>query len=202
MIKIKEVPLSDIKQVVEIHKDAFKGFFLTSLGDDFLSLYYTSLRKHPAGLLYGYYETDILKGFSAATLRSKGFHKDLIKKNFLNFTQFGIKFLFTNITTLRRLLKNLSKNENSSEITDNGQYAELLSIGILSSIQGQGIGRKLIEELEIIIKQNQINKLSLTTDFYSNEKAIKFYNSLGYEVYYDFTTFPNRRMYKMIKKII
>lgn len=202
MSKIKEIPLSDIKQVVEIHKDAFKGFFLTTLGDSFLNLYYTSLRKHPSGLLYGYYEADILKGFSAATLHASGFHKDLIKKNFLAFAQFGIKFLFTNVNTLIRLLKNLSKNKSSSEITDNGNYAELLSIGILSGMQGQGIGRKLIEELEAISKENRIDSLCLTTDFYSNEKVIKFYHSLGYEVYYDFITFPNRRMYKMIKKII
>lgn len=202
MIRVKEIPLSEIKMVVKIHNDAFKDFFLTSLGDNFLTLYYTSLRKHPLGLLYGYYEADILKGFCAATLQSSNFHKDLIKKNFFAFAQFGIKFLFTNVKILVRLLKNLSKNKNPSKVIDNGKYAELLSIGIFSNMQGQGVGRKLIGELESIIKQNQINMLSLTTDFYSNEKTISFYTSLDYHIYYDFITFPNRRMYKMIKKFI
>lgn len=202
MIKVKEIPLYDIKQVVEIHKDAFKGFFLTTLGDDFLNLYYTSLRKHPNGLLYGYYTAENLKGFCAATLHSSGFHKSIIKNNFLAFAQFGIKFLFTSVPTLVRLLENVSKNGNSSNIIDSGNYAELLSIGISSNMQGQGIGKMLVEELEAIIKQRRIDTLSLTTDLYSNEKAISFYNSLGYEIYYDFVTFPDRRMYKMIKKII
>lgn len=68
-------------------------------------------------------------------------------------------------------------------------------------MQGQGIGKLLIEELEAIIKNKQIDMLSLTTDLYSNEKAISFYKSLGYEIFYDFTTFPNRKMHKMIKKL-
>lgn len=85
---------------------------------------------------------------------------------------------------------------------DNGNYAELLSIGISSNNQGQGIGRLLIEELEAFAKQKQINALSLTTDFYSNEKVISFYNSLGFEIYYEFVTFPDRKMYKMIKKFL
>lgn len=202
MIKIKEVPLYDIKLVVEIHKDAFKGFFLTTLGDDFLNLYYTSLRKHPTGLIYGYYISDSLKGFCAATMHSQGFHKSIIRNNLLAFIKFGIKFLFTSFPKLIRLLKNLSKNKSSSNMIDNGNYAELLSIGISSNNQGQGIGRLLIEELEAFAKQKQINALSLTTDFYSNEKVISFYNSLGFEIYYEFVTFPDRKMYKMIKKFL
>lgn len=80
MIEIKEIPLYDIKQVAEIHKDAFKGFFLTSLGDNFLKLYYTSVKKHSDGLLYGYYIGDNLKGFFCSYITFKRISQKYLKK--------------------------------------------------------------------------------------------------------------------------
>ena len=38
--------LQDIDKIVKIHKDAFEGFFLTSLGTDFLKFYYSSFIKN------------------------------------------------------------------------------------------------------------------------------------------------------------
>ena len=55
--------------------------------------------------------------------------------------------------------------------------------------------------LEEKVKQNHGLKLSLTTDYQDNDKAIGFYKSLGYEPWYDFVTYPNRRMYRLIKDL-
>jgi hypothetical protein len=43
--------------------------------------------------------------------------------------------------------------------------------------------------------------MSLTTDFYNNIKTIEFYKGLGYNIYYDFIAYPNRKMYRMIKDL-
>jgi len=51
------------------------------------------------------------------------------------------------------------------------------------------------------MKLKGCSNLSLTTDYDNNEKAIQFYERLGYEIYYDFITYPNRKMYRMIKKL-
>ena len=45
------------------------------------------------------------------------------------------------------------------------------------------------------------SRLSLTTDYYDNEQAVGFYKSQGYEVMYDFVTYPERRMYRLIKRL-
>ncbi len=84
---------------------------------------------------------------------------------------------------------------------DDGYYAELLSIGVSVKWQGQGIGKKLLIQLENEMKLQGCSSLSLTTDYNDNEKAIQFYKGLGYAVYYDFITYPNRKMYRMIKKL-
>ncbi|MHB9141129.1 MAG: GNAT family N-acetyltransferase, partial [Paludibacter sp.] len=98
-----------------------------------------------------------------------------------------------------RLIKNLSKS--NPNVLDDGDYAELLSIGVSKNRQGQGIGKELLIQLERELKQNGCYEISLTTDFNKNEKTIQFYKILGYNIYYEFIAYPDRKMYKLIKYI-
>ncbi len=198
-MEIKKIEREDLPQVVNVHKDSFKGFFLTDLGDHFLTVYYDCVRKDKKGILVGLYDESQLCGFFAATTLSKGFNKQLIIKNFSRFSLIGLRLFFTQISSLVRLIKNFTKT--NKDFHDYGDYAELLSIGVAVNKQGQGIGKELLIEFERQMLLRDCSSLSLTTDFNNNEKAIQFYKGLGYEVYYDFITYPDRKMYRMIKKI-
>ena len=198
-MEIRKIEKHEINQVVSIHKKAFNDFFLTQLGDDFLWHYYYSVSKNKNGILIGYYNDEKILGFSCATYLSRGFHKNLVKENLLRFGIIGIKLIFTKPGSLLRILKNFSKSDKS--INDDGNYAELLSIGVDPNIQGSGIGKQLHTELERQLILNGIKLLSLTTDFYKNDKTIGFYKSLGYEIMYEFTAYPNRKMYRLIKNL-
>lgn len=44
-VEVKEISIKDINALVIVHKRAFPDFFLTSLGDRFLSLYYKTVKK-------------------------------------------------------------------------------------------------------------------------------------------------------------
>lgn len=198
-MEIKKIEKKDLPMVVEVHKNSFKGFFLTELGDHFLKLYYDSVRRNENGVLLGYYDENELLGFCAATTLSKGFNTLMVKNNVIKFSLMGIRLLFTRIPSLLRLLKNFEKTDSS--INDTGEYAELLSIGVSDKNQGMGIGKKLLIQLEKEMQLKGCSQLSLTTDYSNNDKAIGFYNGLGYEIYYDFIAYPNRRMYRMIKNI-
>lgn len=196
---IKEIDEKDLEQVVSIHIDAFNGFFLTDLGKRFLLTYYRSVLKHPDGILLGCYEKQYLNGFCAATKLSSGFNKKLIKTNLFDYIKEGLYLLMRKPGAIVRLFKNFKKADNQHN--DRGLYSELLSIGVSSKFQGLGVGKNLLKELELKLKHEQCKELSLTTDYYNNEKAIGFYKNNGYLVMYDFITYPNRRMYRLIKKI-
>ena len=198
-MEIRKVTKYEINQVVTIHKKAFNDFFLTQLGDKFLWVYYYSVSKNKNSILIGYYDDEKLLGFSCATFLSRGFHKNLVKENLLRFGIIGIKLIFTKPGSLIRILKNFSKSNKS--IKDDGNYAELLSIGVYPGIQGSGIGKQLLTKLERQLSFNGIKLLSLTTDFYKNDKTIGFYKSLGYEIMYEFIAYPNRKMYRLIKNL-
>lgn len=190
----------DIQEIVDIHTLAFENYFLTKLGENFLTIYYKSVLESKNGFILGYFDDSMtLLGFAATTSKSSDFNKNLIINNFISYCFLGLNLVFTKPMTIIRLMKNLKKTDGNFE--DDGAYAELLSIGINPRMQGQGLGKVLLIEVENYLRNQGVEVLSLTTDFYDNEQGIGFYSKMGYNKFYDFFSFPNRRMYRFIKKI-
>lgn len=190
---------NDVESIVKIHIDAFKGFFLTTLGYGFLKFYYTCFIRNSETVTMISEEDGIVYGFAAATKYSKGFNSRLIKSQLFAFTILSLKLLFTTPTSLLRLTKNLTKK---AESVDNDEdYAELYSIGVSTNAQGKGVGKFLLAATETEMKLQGVKNLSLTTDYNNNEQAIGFYHTMGYHTLYEFTTYPNRKMYRLIKQL-
>lgn len=194
---IRVATTKDVPQIVNIHINAFEGFFLTTLGRSFLSFYYNAFVNSKDGIILCAVIDNDICGFAAATKQCKGYNSNLIKTNFISFIGLAIKLLFTKPSALIRLAKNLSKK--SDVIDDSEDYAELYSIGVAENAQGKGIGKKLLTTIEDKMKAEGVEKISLTTDFYNNDSAIAFYRTMGYQTLYEFITYPNRKMYRFIK---
>lgn len=190
---------SDIDHIVDIHMRAFDGFFLTSLGEKFLKLYYDSVRSCDDGVLLKCERDGEVIGFCAAALLSAGFNKRLIKSRLADYVLIGFRLMFSRPKALWHLFQNFTKE--NANVGDTGDYAELLSIGVDPQIQRSGAGKQMLQALEKEIKDRNGKKLSLTTDYSDNDKAIGFYHALGYEEWYDFITYPQRRMFRMIKTL-
>lgn len=195
-MEIRNIIKKDLDKVVFIHQNAFPDSFLTTLGYNFLKTYYSILLSDCETTFVGYYIKDDLAGFCSVANTSNGYNKRLIKYNFFQFTWLGLILLFSNPNSIVRLKNNLDKK--SSE-NDNGDYSEIMSIAVSKKYQGKGIGKKMLFFIEKKLKENNFNKISLTTDYYDNELAIKFYKKNGYKVLSDFYTYPNRKMYRFIK---
>lgn len=196
---IRKSTINDVDAIVDIHIDAFKGFFLTSLGPEFLKFYYSCFVNSDETVTMVAEEDGTIYGFAAATMKSKGFNSRLIKNNLLSFGVLSLKMLFTTPDALLRLVKNLTKKGEGVE--DNEDYAELYSIGVNKAAQGKGVGKKLLATSELEMKVSGVKRVSLTTDYDHNEQALGFYHSMGYETFYEFMTYPNRKMYRLIKTL-
>ena len=197
MINIRKIQLKDVDTIVALHCEAFQGFFLTSLGSTFLKCYYSCFIQSQETISICAEENGNILGFAVSTKHSKGFNSRLVKQNIIKFGILAIKLLITKPKALLRLVKNFSKT--SELVEDNEDYAELFSIGVSPKTQGLGIGKQLLTETENLMCQEDVKRLSLTTDYFDNESTIKFYESKGYRVLYEFDTYPSRRMYRMIK---
>lgn len=197
MVNIRHATQNDVGNIVDIHCDAFRDFFLTSLGRNFLSTYYSCFIKSNETVVICAEENGILLGFSAASKVCKGFNGRLIKGNAFSFALVALQLLFTKPMALIRLVRNFTKKSDVQE--DDENYGELYSIGVNSITQGKGIGKALLAQTEHEMKD--IENLSLTTDFYNNESTIAFYKKCGYNELYEFTAYPNRKMLRLIKRI-
>ena len=200
MIKYIKLNESQSGQVARIHLKSFPNFFLSTLGFSFLNTYYKSCIKFEEAISICAFDNETKKviGFAVGCIKSRGFNKRLIYSNLTSFICQAIVLLFTKPLTLIRLVKNLEK---VNSINDKGNYAELLSIGVLPDQSRLGIGQNLLSAFETILKEKKIKSIALTTDAVSNDKVLNFYKKSGYLVYYDFITFPKRKMLKLIKEL-
>ena len=188
-----------VKEVVDVHLSAFPNFFLSTLGTGFLRTYYRCFVEHKNGNLIVATMDDKVVAFAAATSECRGFNTSLLKKILFAFGCRFLVLLFTKPMAIVHLANNMTKT--SEEVEDNEDYAELYSIGTIAVVQGKGIGTKLMERLEVRLKKQGVEKVSLTTDYVDNDATLSFYKKNGYEVLYEFLTYPNRKMYRLIKKI-
>ena len=146
---IRKSTINDVDAIVDIHIDAFKGFFLTSLGPAFLKFYYSCFVNSDETVTMVAEEDGTIYGFAAATMKCKGFNSRLIKNNLLSFGVLSLKMLFTTPGAMLRLVKNLTKKGEGVE--DNEDYAELYSIGVNKAAQGKGVGKKLLAASEYLV---------------------------------------------------
>lgn len=197
---VRDITIEDCGKLAEIHLNSFQGFFLTSLGHDFLKTFYYTVVSSNLHVGVCVCNGNKLVGFAIGTLHSNGFYRTILKKNKLLYLQLALKLLFKNTKAILRLTKKMNKKQ-TQQVHDDGNYAELLSICVDSSMKNKGLGSLLLKEFEKKIVVNHIKKLSLTTDALNNNTANSFYCKNGYELYYEFLSYPNRRMYRYIKEI-
>lgn len=199
-MKTYKATIRDVNEIVQIHKSAFPNFFLTTLGKSFLYTYYKAFVSTNEGLvLCTKDDNNNVIAFAATAYISKGFNKHLLKENFLSFFVQFVWLLIVSPKSIIRLIKNLKKT--SVDIDDDGLYAELFSIAVKRDCQGNGLGEFLLGVLEEKLLDKNIRILSLTTDVCNNNATLAFYRKMGFGIYYKFISYPNRPMYRLIKKI-
>lgn len=194
---VREAIPGDCITLAEIHLKSFNDFFLSSLGKRFLETFYKSCIKNPNAIaVVCSTNEDVTAGFALASLKSKGFYRNILLSNFFAFSMEAARLMFSRPRALLRLILNLSKSG-----SDVGDAAELLSIASLPEYSGKGVGKLLIVTIENKLKDHQCKAITLTTDYHDNDKVIGFYRSRGFEIDCDFVTYPGRRMYRMIKRL-
>jgi len=192
---VREAIPGDCITLVEIHLKSFNDFFLSSLGKGFLETFYKACIKNPGAIsIVCTTEEGLSMGFALASVKSKGFYRNILVGSLFAFSLEAIRLLFSKPRALLRLALNLSKSD-----SDVGDTAELLSIASLPEYSGKGVGKLLIETIENKLKDHQCKAITLTTDYHDNDNVIGFYRSRGFEIDSDFVTYPRRRMYRMIK---
>ncbi|MCE9137718.1 GNAT family N-acetyltransferase [Bacteroides thetaiotaomicron] len=199
---IRKVEVNENRALAKLHMQVMPDFFLASLGEGFLTTYYKVVLRYPETIcLLAEDENKNILGFVLGREKAKGYLKRILKSSLFTFVIEGIKLLFIKPKSLIRLVRNLDKISKDSSISDTQNYAEIGLIGVSPELKGQGIGHKLFEGFIGILKERNVANLSLTTDMDDNEQTITSYKAWGFTVMYEFKTYPDRRMLRLIKEI-
>lgn len=192
--------LQDVPSVVDVHLEAFHGFFLTSLGPVFLSTMYKAFLSNAGGVFVVARENQDVHGFAVGVLKSAGKDRSLALRYIPQFLIAVIPGLVRNpIKVSRRILSQfLAVGE---QITIPDDAAVLRSIGILPDARGTGLAGDLLREFEKRAFIKGARSVALTTDALDNGRAINFYQKNGYEVAQEFMQDKNRLMLLMLKKL-
>jgi ribosomal protein S18 acetylase RimI-like enzyme len=192
----RELTINDSGAAAQLHVDAFKGFFLTSLGQGFLGAFYRGIIRHPGGIAVGIFENGYLIAFAVGSKYKQGFYSSLLKKSFITMTYFALPALITHPSKAFKLFKSLATKDTPDKEVLEG--ASLLSICVSPGQMGKGLGETILTAFEKIAFKNG-GIISLTTDAVNNDYVNNFYRKNRYKHY---TTFlqDNRKMNLYIKK--
>lgn len=191
MNNIRPMRSHDVESVLQVHMDAFQGFFLTFLGPSFLREFYLGVCKDPSGiaLVHG---DDPVSGFVVGTVEPSGFYRRLIQKRWWKFGYASIKPMIQKPSIIPRLLRAFTLPADVSNSQPGA--GTLMSLAVRSTCQGQGIGKQLVSAFLENSRKRQIEVVHLTTDAIDNEATNEFYLKMGFACAKTFATPEGRLM--------
>lgn len=196
MISIREVKTDEkdtVNDIVEIHLNTFKGFFLTFMGRGFLKQMYSSYCEHEESGLLVAEENGSVVGFLAYSGDFSGLYKFMIKTRLIQFVWFSMGAFFRCPKSFMHIIRAFLK---PNEVKREENYIELSSIGVAPSIKNNGIGSQLIDNLKEKVNFNKFAYITLETDVINNDNVIRFYEKNGFMRERMFETESGRKMFE------
>jgi len=192
--------LTHLDAIVQIHLEAFKGFFLESLGKQFLKTLYRSFILEPSGLCLVAVERKCVVGFVVGTTQPEGFFRRLLWSRWPAFVLAGAAALTLHpIRVGKKFLSALSyRGEKPADVPN----ASLLSsIGVTQSANGKGIGKILISAFCESAQESGSPTVFLTTDRDENDAVNQFYTSNGFKLHGSFLRERSRWMNLYVRSL-
>ena len=190
----------DIRSVARIHLVAFRGFFLSELGYEFLCAMYRAFLRSPCGLFVVFEtEPDRVVGFAVGALQRRN-DRWLAIRFLPHFLVAIVPAIMRNpVQTVKRLIARFIDGGVAPQVPKGA--AVLRSIAVLPSFRGFGAATCLIKDFELLALSKGARQVFLTTDELNNTSVQRFYERCGYNLFCRFHQDSKRAMWLMSKDI-
>lgn len=185
---------SDVAELARIHRQAFPGFFLSSLGEPFLRQFYRGFLDGHGGVAVVLRDARDGRPVGAAVgpLDPSGFFGRLLRRRLVPFMLASARAAIRTPHIVPRLLRAVGYR-GQGDISAPG--ALLSSICVSPQIRGVGAGATLLHAWEGQVGRAGVSSAHLTTDVDDNDQVNAFYDRQGWQITQTFTTSEGRRMY-------
>ncbi|MBW3085719.1 hypothetical protein KEM60_01927 [Austwickia sp. TVS 96-490-7B] len=182
---------SDPRAAAKLHIAAFPNFFLSQLGEQFLTEFYRAFINDESSIsVVATHPSGALAGICVGTSEPHGFYSRLVKKRVIPFALASAQASLKNPRAIPRLLRGFFyRGEAGGQV--NG--ALLASICVDPSIRISGVGQQLITRW-MSAASSQCDSAFLTTDANGNDHVNRFYQRAGWSIESTFSTPEGRRM--------
>ncbi|MCQ8897731.1 GNAT family N-acetyltransferase [Limnobacter humi] len=201
MTTIRPAHLADIPAIVDVHIQAFPGFFLTLMGRPFLRLLYLGFLQSAQGMVYVAVNAqgDVL-GFVAGTAQPQGFFGQLLRKQWFRFGLAAVWPLCRrpSLVAIKLWSALFYRGETLPDLPN---AALLSSLGVHPQAHRQGLGRQLVAAFVAWSAQHGCPAVYLTTDQSNNTKANTFYLECGFQLAGTCKRPPNRILNRYLLRI-
>ena len=198
-MEIRNAKYGDVECIVDIHINAFKGFFLTFLGPKFLTLLYKGFIDK--GLLRVAVLDSKIIGFSAGTEQPEVFFSNLRKDKWLSFFLAAMPSLIKKPSLVFNKLYGALFYKGDSVKRLNNSFL-LSSLAVDPHIEGKGVGKFILNDLTETLSEKKTSKtIYLITDKNDNDSVLGFYTRCGFRIESEFNQSGQREMLRLIKSI-
>jgi len=169
----KKYDINLAKNIALLHYNNIKYSFMSSLGLNFLKVFYKFILSDPFSITIIVKVNEDFGGYvvfnkNVSTI-NKRFLFYLIRKEFLSFPQLLIPLL-------RNIMESLNSFFYPKKLKINVE-CELISIALVNKYRNMGVGKKLVEVGENILKELGVKKYKVLV--YGDEELYKFYRKIG-----------------------
>lgn len=190
---IRTATLHDVQAISRIHRNELEGDFLPSLGINFLEEFYRILVKNPKIKTFVVYDKSEIKGFIVGTVDTNSVFSSIKSKKGIKLGVYLLIALVNKPLIVKNILQTLFYKGINFPVK-----AELVVIAVKKNFQNKGLGRKLINNLEVYFRSKGIREYKLTVK--QDKKALKIYDHLGYKRRSSFSLYGSK-WYLLTKKI-
>jgi glycosyltransferase involved in cell wall biosynthesis/ribosomal protein S18 acetylase RimI-like enzyme len=176
---IRNASAEDLAGIVAIHQKAFRHFFLTRLGAEFLRRYYEQVLRYASGIVLVSESDGILNGFACGFGDPAEFYRSMWRRR-MAFALPAAAALLRNPSLGGHMLKAVRRIQTSAT-EGPPSSCELSSIAVTPEASGNGLGKEL---LRAFLKQSWARQAAcvyLTTDAAGNEAANALYREIGFQ---------------------
>ena len=190
-IQLRKMNTDDVRVCTDIHLKAFRGFFLSFLGSNFIHYLYSSIVCDTNGICFIAERGEETLGFVIGTSQPTGLYSRLLRMQLSHFAWASFGAFLKNPMILPRLLRAFTMPGQELPARN---CATLMSIAVIPEAQGYGVGQRMVHTFLAEAAHKGSGHVNLTTDRLNNDSANRFYQRLGFKLYRNYITPEGREM--------
>ncbi|KRC87469.1 hypothetical protein ASE25_17210 [Terrabacter sp. Root85] len=190
--KVRELRVDDVRAAADLHRDAFPGFFLTSMGSPMLRALYLGYSRDPDCVaICATSASGRLLAVVAGPVEPKGHFLRNLLKDMPRFAWAASYALLRRPSIVGRVARGLFYR-GDTPIQSEG--ALLSTICVSPEAQSAGLGAHMVDEWLTRVAQMGPKSAYLTTDAEDNDRVNRFYQRVGWTLAGSYRTPQDRVM--------